>query len=210
MLVTAIEPRRKGLSALYLDGQESLVDTETLAASRLRPGDELEEEQLLALLHASDSRRAREKALFILTYRDHSREELKRKLLTASFSEEAAEAAVQKVADMGLIDDREYARKLARELLFRKRWGERRAVSEMLRRGLERELVAEVMEETQPDPTVQLAEIIEKKYTPLPQDEKGRRRMLNALARMGYGWSDIRSALAQAEESMEGWNESDE
>lgn len=210
MLVTAIEPRRKGLSALYLDGQESLVDTETLAASRLRPGDELGEEQLLALLHASDSRRAREKALFILTYRDHSREELKRKLLTASFSEEAAEAAVQKVSDMGLINDREYARKLARELLFRKRWGERRAVGEMLRRGLERELVAEVMEEAQPDPTVQLAEIIEKKYTPLPQDEKGRRRMLNALARMGYGWSDIRSALAQAEESMEGWNESDE
>ncbi len=210
MLVTAIEPRRKGLSALYLDGQESLVDTETLAASRLRPGDELEEEQLLALLRASDSRRAREKALFILTYRDHSREELKRKLLTASFSEEAAEAAVQKVADMGLIDDREYARKLARELLFRKRWGERRTVGEMLRRGLERELIAEVMEEAQPDPAVQLAEIIEKKYTPLPRDEKGYRRMLNALARMGYGWSDIRSALAQAEESMEGWNESDE
>ena len=210
MLVTAIEPRRKGLSALYLDGQESLVDTETLAASRLRPGDELEEEQLLALLRASDSRRAREKALFILTYRDHSREELKRKLLTASFSEEAAEAAVQKVADMGLINDREYARKLARELLFRKRWGERRTVGEMLRRGLERELIAEVMEEAQPDPAVQLAEIIEKKYTPLPRDEKGQRRMLNALARMGYGWSDIRSALAQAEKSMEGWNESDE
>ena len=210
MLVTAIEPRHKGISALYLDGQESLVDTETLAASRLRPGDELEEEQLLALLRASDSRRAREKALFILTYRDHSREELKRKLLTASFSEEAAEAAVQKVADMGLINDREYARKLARELLFRKRWGERRTVGEMLRRGLERELIAEVMEEAQPDPAVQLAEIIEKKYTPLPRDEKGQRRMLNALARMGYGWSDIRSALAQAEESMEGWNESDE
>ena len=61
MLVTAIEPRHKGISALYLDGQESLVDTETLAASRLRPGDELEEEQLLALLRASDSRRARER-----------------------------------------------------------------------------------------------------------------------------------------------------
>ena len=30
MLVTAIEPRRKGLSALYLDGQQTLVDTETL------------------------------------------------------------------------------------------------------------------------------------------------------------------------------------
>ena len=30
MLITAIEPRRKGLSALYLDGQETLVDTETL------------------------------------------------------------------------------------------------------------------------------------------------------------------------------------
>ena len=34
--------------------------------------------------------------------------------------------------------------------------------------------------------------------------------MSNALARMGYGWSEIRSALSQVEESIEHWEEPDE
>ena len=210
MLVTAIEPRRKGLSALYLDGQQTLVDTETLLSFGVRLGDELEQDGLDELLYASDLRRAKERALYILTYRDHSREELRRKLLAASFSETAVEAVMRKVCDMGLIDDGEYARKLARELLLRKHLSERRAAGEMARRGLDRELVSDAIAEVAPDLVEQIVAIIEKKYTPLPRDEKGRRRMSNALARMGYGWSEIRSALSQVEESIEHWEEPDE
>ena len=210
MLVTAIEPRRKGLSALYLDGQETLVDTETLLSHHIKLGDEMDAVQLEELCRASDCRRARERALYILTYRDHSREELKRKLRSASFSEEAAEAAVQKTIEMGLINDREYARKLARELLLRKKLSERRAIGEMIHRGIDRELAADAIAEVAPDPLEQLRAIIEKKYTPLPQDEKGQRRMYNTLARMGYGFSEIRAALSQTEESIESWNEPDE
>lgn len=210
MLVTAIEPRRKGLSALYLDGQETLVDTETLLSYRIKLGDEMDEVQLEALCRASDCHRARERALYILGYRDHSREELKRKLRQASFSEEAAENAVQKTVEMGLVNDREYARKLARELLLRKKLSERRAMGEMLHRGLERELAAEAIADVAPDPIEQLVTIIEKKYIPLPRDEKGQRRMHNALARMGYGFSEIRAALSQIEEFTESWNEPDE
>ena len=210
MRVTAIEPRRKGLSALCLDEEKVLVDTETLLSFGIQPGDELEQERLDELVSASDRRRARERALYILTYRDHSREELRRKLLAAGFLPDAVEAAVQKMCELGLIDDGEYARKLARELLQRKRLSERRAAAEMTRRGLARELIEQAIAEVAPDPAEQLAGIIAKKYTPLPGDEKGRRRMCSALARMGYGWSDIRSAIAQAEDSMESWEEPDE
>lgn len=209
MLVTAIEPRRKGMSALYLDGQEYLVDTETLLSRRVSLGGEMSEEEAETLCAESSFRRAKERALTILTYRDHSREELKRKLL-ASFDEEAAEAAVQKMCVLGLVNDAEYARKLARELLVRKRLGERRAASEMAAKGLDRDLIAQAVAEIAPDPVEQLATIIAKKYTPLPSDEKGRRRMHNALARMGYGWGEIRSAVARAEENTESWVEPDE
>ena len=109
MRVTAIEPRRKGLSALCLDEEKVLVDTETLLSFGIQPGDELEQGRLDELVSASDRRRARERALYILTYRDHSREELRRKLLAAGFLPDAVEAAVQKMCELGLIDDGEYA-----------------------------------------------------------------------------------------------------
>ena len=207
MLVTAMEPRRKGLTALYVDGQEVLVDTETLLSRHIRLGDELEASALEELCRASEARRVRERALYILDYRDHSRAELHRKLRAASFSEEACTAAVEKMVELGLIDDREYARKLVAEGMLRKGFGERRMQTELFRRGIDREIAQEVMAEVEVDPIQQLVTVIGKKYTPLPQDEKGRRRMVNGLLRMGYGFGDIRSALSELEESMDDGNE---
>ena len=83
-------------------------------------------------------------------------------------------------------------------------------LEEMAAKGLDRDLITQAVAEVAPDPAEQLATIITKKYTPLPSDEKGRRRMHNALARMGYGWGEIRSAVARAEENTESWVEPDE
>ena len=59
MELTAAEPRRKHLTQLYLDGEPGpKIDTEVFLLSRLKPGDELGEEELRALVEESDARRA--------------------------------------------------------------------------------------------------------------------------------------------------------
>ena len=77
MLITAIEKRRKMLSALFLDGEFAVnIDTETLLQFRYKIGMDITDEQLHELILASDARRANEKALYLLEHRSHSKKEL--------------------------------------------------------------------------------------------------------------------------------------
>ena len=81
MELTAAEPRRHRLTQLYIDGEQAVkVDTETFLRSGLRLGDELDDEELHQLIQASDAHRAREKALYLLEHRAHSKKELTEKL----------------------------------------------------------------------------------------------------------------------------------
>lgn len=195
MLVTAIEPRRKGLSALFLDGEFAMnLDTETLLKAGMKPGVELDDEQLHTLIQSSDRRRAEEKALFLLEHRSHSQKELADKISRVA-SREAAEAAAARMAKLGLVDDEAYAKSLAAELLNRKGYSAARARQELQRRGIDRELAQQVVEESAPDPVEKLMELIQRRYAGNLAEEKGRRRCIAALQRLGYHWDDIRTAL---------------
>ena len=80
MELTAAEPRRKGLVQLYIDGEPAVkIDNEVLLLSRIKPGDELTDEELHQLILDSDAHRAKEKALYLLEYRDHTKKELTEK-----------------------------------------------------------------------------------------------------------------------------------
>lgn len=209
MEITAIEPRRRNLCALFLDGEAVLIDSETLSKSRLQLGDTLTDEQLAALVAASNARRAQEKALYLLARREHAYAELTRKLTTAA-GPEAARAAADRMVELGLVDDKRFARQYARELIERRRFTSRRVAYELARRGIDRDLIDQVLEEMAPDPTQQLIALLHARYNPPPADEKGQRRMIAALSRMGYAYADIRSVLRQIDEDVEFFNTEDD
>ena len=197
MLITAIEPRRKSLSALFLDGEFTVnLDTETLLKSGFKLGRELDDEQFQDLIRASESRRASEKALYLLEHRSHSQKELADKISRVT-SREAAEAAAQHMVEIGLVNDETYAKSLAAELLGRRGFSASRVKRELLQKGIDRELVERILEETAPDPVEKIMELIHKKYEANLDDEKGYRRSIAALQRLGYRWDDIRTALNQ-------------
>ena len=197
MEITAIEPRRKRLSQLYLDGEAAVkVDTETILKAGWKPGMEISDEELHELLQESEARRAKEKALYLLEYRSHSKKELADKI-SRTTSREAAEAAVERMEELGLVNDESYARQLAEYLMERKGYGVRRARQELLQKGIDREFIEELLEELAPDPEEKLREIVERKYQNQLKDEKGYRRTVAALQRLGYGWEDIKTVLAE-------------
>ena len=58
MQITAIEPRRKGLSAVYIDGEFAMkLDTQTLLENRADVGREISDEELKKLIAMSAGRR---------------------------------------------------------------------------------------------------------------------------------------------------------
>jgi regulatory protein len=195
MRVTEIRPRRKQLSALYLDGEFAVsLDTKTLLEQRIDVGSELDDEDLQELIALSNENRAKEKALWLISYRSHSKKELTDKIRRTT-TDEAAHKAADRMEELGLINDEAYARRYAEQLLFHKHMSKRAAAMELKRKGIDRELIDEVLEETDVDSREQAKEFLIKKYKNLG-DEKTKRRAVAALQRLGYGWEDIRGALA--------------
>lgn len=199
MTVTDMRKRRHRLTALFLDGEAVLIDTETLLLSGIRVGQELNEEALAELQDQSNRNRAYEKALYLLEYRPHSRKELLTKILR-EYPEDCANEAVARVAELGLLNDEQYAADLAQEFLNRKGYGVHRARQELNRRGIDRDLADRVLANTETDPEAQLVQLIQKKYRPIPADRKGVEKVVAAMVRRGYEFSQVRHALQQLAE----------
>lgn len=198
MELTAAEPRRRRLTQLFIDGEQAVkVDTETFLRSGLRPGDEITDEELRQLLQASDANRAKEKALYLLEHRSHSKKELADKIARTAASRQAAQEAADRMEELGLIDDEAYARTYAKELFTRKRYGAMRVKQELRRKGIDSELIADILAEYQDDDATQesIQAILDKKYAGWPEDERIRRRAFAALQRLGYSYADIRQAM---------------
>ena len=192
MEITALEPRRHRLVQLFLDGEPAVKLDEETAAS-LRPGQQLSDEELHELIARSDAVRAKEKALYLLEHRPHSKRELEDKL-ARTVGREAAGQAAGRMEELGLIDDADYARRLSEELA-RKGFAAPRIRQELLRRGIDRELAAGEAERAAAAPEDALHSLIERRFARQLGEEKGRRRAVAALQRMGYRWDEIRSAL---------------
>ena len=200
MIITDVVPKRKRLSALYIDGEFALkIDTETFLSSRFKIGGEITDDELRELIEASNEKRAKEKALWLISYRDHSKKELSEKLRRDS-DDESANKAVERMEELGLIDDEKYARRYAEELINVKHLSVRGARYKLTEKGIDRELADEILEELDPDPREHIATIIERKYKKALTDEKGKRRTVAALQRMGYSWSDINAVIGEYED----------
>ncbi len=194
MLITAVEPRRKALSALYIDGEFVMnLDTATLIENRFDVGKEIDDEDLHEIIKLSNEKRAKEKALWLISYRDHSKKELEDKI-RRTCDEESAHKAVERMEELGLVNDETFAKHYANKLLFSKHMSKKTAVYELARKGIDKETAERILEEIEVSPEEQIRQIIEKKYRNI-SDEKTKRRAVSALRRLGYRWDEIRSVL---------------
>ena len=196
MLITAIEPRRKAMSALYLDGEYVMnLDTRTLIENRFDVGKDIDDEDLHEIIRLSNERRAKEKALWLISYRDHSKKELADKI-KRTCDEESADKAVERMEELGLVNDESYALHYAQKLIFTKHMAKNAVVYELARKGIDKELAAEILDEIEVDSSEQIRIIIDKKYKNI-SDEKIRRRAVAALQRLGYRWDEIKGVIEE-------------
>lgn len=200
MTITDIKPARKSLSRVYIDGEYAMnLDTQVLYECCVKIGTTLDDDELKELIDKSDYKRAKERALWLLSGRDYSKKQLIDKIKKDSPPEVAAEVC-ERMEELGLVNDESYARRYASDLLNIKKMSKRGAKFKMIERGIDRDLCDEILDEFDVDPVRQIADIIERKYADKLDDEKGRRRTVAALQRLGYGWGDIKSAISMFEE----------
>lgn len=209
MEITAVEKRRKSLCAIYIDGEYALdLDKNVTLEHALNPGQQITDEELYALKSESDLRRAKEKALWLLSLQDYSRKSLRDKLIK-DYGEQATESTLDRLEELSLVDDERYARTYAKDLFEIKKLSARAVKYKLIEKGIDRVLAQEITDEYDPDEEQQIYDLLNTKYIRNMFDEKGRRRTISALQRMGYGYSVIRSAFDEFDEEN-GYTKDDE
>ncbi|MBQ8504190.1 MAG: regulatory protein RecX [Clostridia bacterium] len=191
---------------ISLDGEYFMtVDEMYFESLYLRNGQEIDREGFLELKSLIEVRRAYNYAVSLLSRRDHSYKELLTKLKNKGYGE-GAEEALEKLCQSGYIDDERFANLYARELINLKGFGIKRVEQELYRKGVDRDIIREVLDSAD-FPEERLTEIIRRKYIRNLNDEKGVRRTINSLIRLGYSYGEIRSALEEVNNELEVFDE---
>lgn len=195
MVITALQKKRGRLYRLFLDGEEAAtIDMQTMDESPYRVGSVLSDEELEELIRVSYRRRTREKAMYLLSMRDHSRAELEKKLRRDG-DVQAATEAVDQMEAYGWINDAAYAHRLARDLGERKLYPPRRILQELQIKGIARDVAEEAVEAAGLDEGEQALALLRKKYYNRLVTSDQRQRTIAALARYGFSYEAIRTAL---------------
>lgn len=180
---------------IMLDGEYKMtVDRDFPLLASVPDGSEIGEEALSFLEEEVNVRRAFNKASDLLSRRDHSERELLTKLRQKGYSV-GAEEAVEKLRDYGYVDDERFAFSYAAELKRLKHFGKRRIEQELFKKGIDREIVSNVLDSLEFDEN-ELCELIKRKYYRNLDTEKGIQKTVNALIRAGYGYREIKDALS--------------
>ncbi|MEE0944247.1 MAG: regulatory protein RecX [Clostridia bacterium] len=130
----------------------------------------------------------------LLEFRSHSEFELKEKLKHFGAKIEDIEQTLEFLHEYHLTDDRIYAAKLANDLSNIKKFGKHRIKAELVRRGISREIIYEVLDEIETDESEQLLPLMEKKLGGV-FDRKSKDRAFRYFAARGYSFDDIKRAF---------------
>lgn len=186
--------RRQGRILVHLEGGRLLRVTEAeLLHFDLYTGLDMTPEAVVELEKRAARSETRRRAADMVSARPLSKQALQKRLCDRGADEGDAEAAADWLESIGALDDAAYARTVVRHYSA-SGYGAARIRDELHRRGVPRAYWDEALE-TAPPAEETVARVIEAKTKGKPLDEKGRRRLSDALLRRGFSWSEIKSAL---------------
>lgn len=211
MVVVTAKRGRGDKVHVYADGEYLVtVDQEFWYSEGIRPGSELEPEQVESFYQRAEYRRAYNKGLNILSYAPKSRRALIERLMRDEIPREQAEQAADKLEEYGFLNDAEYAALYAEELLRNKNLSARGAVAKLIAKGVGRELAQEAVTALSFDEEAGIEELLRGKLSYFNRSTRDWNRAAAALARRGYGYSDIRRVMERLNQELDDGEVNDE
>lgn len=204
--VTGIEMQKRDSNriSIFLDGEFAFgLHQDVLLECGIARGDKLSEERIEAILALEQSRRAKEKALRLLSVRSRSRKELADRLKQAKFSPAAVESALGEMERLGFLDDSEFARAWGRNRTATRPEGAFMLRQELRHKGvteedIEKGLQAAFQESSEPEVARELA-VRRKKVLISLSEEKAKKRLQDFLLRRGFGWDLVSGIMEEWE-----------
>ncbi len=195
--ITSVDKYKGSTYRIDFEGREpAFINREIVSKYNLKAGVQIPEDAWEQVIYDNNFRRARERALYLLDYRDYSYIELFKKL-RENYEEDICYDVMDNLAELGIINDRRYARNLAEKLVDIKKFGYYRAVREMRQKGISKELADEALAKYEDSYSNRIIELLETKYFRKLESDNGIEKVKNALVRQGYSYSEINEAMEQ-------------
>jgi len=220
MIIRKLEPSQHKAGrwlVWFEDGSLLRVGEGDVVAQSLYAGKELSGEEAAALTAAAEHSKLNERAVELLSARPMSRKELLDKLtapkprkkkgegqpepdpevlaMERESLRKAAGVVADRLTELGLLDDEEYARTVARHYAA-KGFGVRRIRDELYRRGVPREFWDEALSEFETGEDT-LDKLVRQKLRGAEPTRENLKKVSDYLARRGFGWEEISSALGR-------------
>ena len=180
-------------------GEKIFIGQRTVEKMNLKKGMELPDSAIESIKEEDLERKSRERAMYLLSGRDYGFVELFQKL-EKTYPKEMCLRTCKLMAEKGLVNDREYAFRLGKQLFGIKKESAVAVRYKLTQKGIPKDIISEVIDAyCEDDEAVKdrIKALVEKKYKRYLTDEAGVRKVKNALARLGYGYSEINSALKE-------------
>jgi len=200
--ITAIEPqkRRGDRRSIFVDGEfvvgahEDVVVTLGLSIGQFFDTDTLEQ-----LVRAETVRKARERALRLIAYRDRTVSEIRKRLIGSDFPEDVVNEVVKQMVQAELINDEKFSRDYVKNRSAAKPMGRKRLTWELRSKGAEPPAVEQALEGLDEQAEYRLAlETAQKKIQKADRsDPKIKSRLSSFLARRGFGWEVIARVVGE-------------
>ena len=202
-MILSVKPGKAGKSHIYIDGEYRMTcDSDFWFSEKWHKLKEIDGQELTELEAAVSSRRAFLSGANLLSRRLHSKKELYLKLLQ-KYPKEAAQSACDKLEELLMLDDKDFAERYAKELFERKKYAPKRIEQELRLKGIDSETAKNAIISLDKDDYNRIILLLNTKYSSNLDSEKGIKRTVNALLRMGYSYSDIKKALGEVAEETE-------
>lgn len=204
MKVTKISQQLKqaGRYSIYVDDEYSFSLSDTaLLESGLVKGQELTGEQVEGYKQLSTDDKLYNRTLQYIALRPRSAWEVKFYLKRKEAPAPLIEQITNKLLKLGLLDDYKFAESFVRDRRLLRSASTRKIQLELQKKHIASDVIGQVLAEDETDTGTMLRELIVRKrqQTKYREDDL---KLMQYLARQGFGYGDIKQALADLAEEV--------
>ena len=195
MKIVEIKKDKKHTVRVSFDnGKDFNFDIDYWNSICLHQEDTITEQELKHHLAESEYIRAKSRGMWFLDRADYSEKSLYEKIVAGGISHTAAARAVARIKELGLIDDQKFASRLALQL-SEANVSKRESYAQLLNKGIPKDVIKSVVEQTEFDESAQIKAVIDKKYRTKMDTKENVQKVYAALIRKGFSYSAVSDVI---------------
>lgn len=200
--ITAISAQQRDDARMNIDIDGTFafgLHVDIVLSHYLSVGTELSAEKIEQLQQEDEVKKAITAALNLLSFRPRASGELQRKLREKGYSAESAAAAIQRMLELGYLNDADFADRWIENRQEHKPRSRKLLQQELRQKGIDSDTIEEALADVAIDEVADALELARKKANSMQGlDQQTRHRRLSGfLGRRGYGYDVIRKVLEQ-------------